>query len=150
MLDPKHYLLKMAKHRLADHYSARIVMESLDEAMEIAAACAALIIGSEIAVYMGSGSQKLPKDTDHVSASPGTADPTAVLNSTSSDAETGSAFDRLLASTDKMIAGEIKSIDRRTVTKADGTSVSCIEYIIEGDYKTFEYRKNTNELRTVL
>lgn len=35
VLDPKHYLLKMVKHKLADHYSSRIVMESIDEAMEV-------------------------------------------------------------------------------------------------------------------
>ena len=35
ILDPKHYLLRMVKHKLADHYSSRIVMESIDEAMEV-------------------------------------------------------------------------------------------------------------------
>jgi RNA polymerase sigma-70 factor (ECF subfamily) len=35
VLDPKHYLLRMAKHSLADHYSARIVMESIDEAKDV-------------------------------------------------------------------------------------------------------------------
>jgi len=35
VLDPKHYLLRMVKHKIADHYSSRIVMESIDEAMEV-------------------------------------------------------------------------------------------------------------------
>lgn len=35
VLDPKHYLLRMVKHKLADHYSKRIVMESIDEAMGV-------------------------------------------------------------------------------------------------------------------
>ena len=35
VLDPKHYLLRMAKHGLADHYSRRRISESLDDGVEI-------------------------------------------------------------------------------------------------------------------
>ncbi len=35
VLDPKHYLLRMVKHKLADHYSKRIIMESIEEAQEV-------------------------------------------------------------------------------------------------------------------
>lgn len=35
VFDPKHYLLRMVKHRLADHYRSRIEMESIDKAAEM-------------------------------------------------------------------------------------------------------------------
>ena len=35
VLDPKHYLLRAAKHKLTDHYRSRRVTESLDNSVEI-------------------------------------------------------------------------------------------------------------------